>query len=269
LDSQYREIFTRNIGLFTETEQDKIAEAKIAIAGLGGIGALAVERLIRLGVCKLKVTDPGDMEVSNLNRQFGSSMLNIGEKKAAVTVAQVKDINPQANVVYDVSGIREKEDAEKFVEGCDFIIDVMDFGLFKQSILLQRAARRRGIHYLFSTAIGFGAIAVVFDPRGLTLEEYNGLPVDVDVNDFNQLKVPLVKIVPVIPSYAKDLQLIQDIIDGKRYVPTSSIGAGLAAIMSATEVVNVILGRESPKAPNYIFCDLVDRRLVVANINQP
>lgn len=266
MNTHYESTFTRNIGLFTEAEQDTIRKSSVAIAGVGGIGGFAAERLIRLGVNKLKMTDPGDMELSNLNRQFGSSVLNIGQNKAKVAYDHIKDINPQAQISYSTTGIRDEADARAFVSDCDCIIDVMDFGLFKQSILLQRAARRKGIHYLFSTAIGFGAIAVVFDPKGMTLEEYNGLPVDVDVNDPTKLYVPIEKIVPVVPAYAPDVSVIQEIIDGKRYVPTTSIGAGLAAILSASEAVNIILRKEMPKAPKYTFVDLVDRQLVVNNI---
>lgn len=266
MDEQYEAIFTRNIGLFTESEQETIRKSSVAIAGVGGIGGFAAERLIRLGVSKLKINDPGDMEASNLNRQFGSSQLNIGINKARVAFEQIKDINPQAQVFYGTTGIHDKQDADLFVKDCDVIIDVMDFGLFKQSILLQRAARREGIYYLFSTAIGFGAIAVVFAPGGMTLEEYNGLPVDVDVNDPDKLKVSMEKIVPVIPAYAPDISIIQEIIDGKRYVPTSSIGAGLAAILSASEAINIVLKKDLPVAPKYTFCDLVDRQLVVGTI---
>jgi molybdopterin/thiamine biosynthesis adenylyltransferase len=266
MDTLCRDIFTRNIGLFTEAEQDIIRKSSIAIAGVGGIGGLAAERLIRLGIGKLKFTDPGDMEASNLNRQFGSSVLNLGQNKAKVAYEQIRDINPEAIITYNKTGIKTKEDADLFVNDCDFIIDVMDFGLFKESIILQRAARHKGIHYLFSTAIGFGAIAVVFDPKGITLEEYNGLPIDVDVNDPSKLKVSIDKIIPVIPAYGTDMNMIQEIIDGKRYVPTSSIGAGLAAILSASEVINVILGKDIPKAPKYTFFDLVDRQLVVGTI---
>lgn len=266
MDNQYRAIFTRNIGLFTEAEQDTLRKSSIAIAGVGGIGGFASERLIRLGVGKLKITDPGNLEASNLNRQFGSSMLNLGQNKAKVVFEQIKDINPHARISYTNTGIWNEKDANLFVNDCDFLIDVMDFGLFKQSILLQRAARRKGIHYLFSTAIGFGAIAAVFDPRGMTLEEYNGLPLNVDVDDPSKLKVSIEKIVPVIPAYAPDISVIQEIIDGKRYVPTSSVGAGLAAILAASEAISVILGRDVPKAPKYTFFDLVDRQLVVGAV---
>ncbi len=267
MDNLYRAIFSRNIGLFTESEQDMLRRSTIAIAGVGGVGGLAAERLIRLGVGRLKITDPGDLEESNLNRQFGSSMLNLGQNKAEVVFAQIKDINPHAQIFYSNIGITTENDANLFVNDCDFVIDVMDFGLFRESILLQRAARHRGIHYLFATAIGFGAIAVVFDPQGLTLEEYNNLPLNVDIDDAEKLKVPLERIVPIIPSYAADITVIQEIIAGERYVPTSSIGAGLAAILAASEAINVILRRDIPKAPKYTYFDLVDRQLVVGTVS--
>ena len=115
MDGQYGNIFTRNIGLFTDAEQEVIRKSSIAIAGVGGIGGLAAERLIRLGVGKLKFTDPGDMETSNLNRQFGSSMLNIGQNKAKVAFDQIKDINLQAQISYSTTGIRDEKDANLFV----------------------------------------------------------------------------------------------------------------------------------------------------------
>jgi len=266
MDNQYKAIFSRNIGLFTESEQDMLRRSTIAIAGVGGVGGLAAERLIRLGVGRLKITDPGDFEENNFNRQFGSSMLNLGQNKAEVVFAQIKDINPQAQIFYSNTGITTESDANLFVNDCDFVIDAMDYGLFRESILLQRAARHRGIHYLFAAAIGFGAITVVFDPQGLTLEEYNNLPLNVDIDDTEKLKVPLERIVPIIPSYAPDITVIQEIIAGERYVPTSSIGVGLASILAASEAINVILRRDIPKAPKYTYFDLVDRQLVVGTV---
>jgi molybdopterin/thiamine biosynthesis adenylyltransferase len=268
VDDKYKNIFMRNIGLLTEVEQENLSQASIGIAGIGGIGGLAAERLIRLGVGNLKLTDPGLMEASNLNRQFGSSTLNLGQSKVKVAVDEIKDINPKASIVYTNKGIWNEGDANLFVEGIDFLIDTMDFGLFKQSILLQRAARRKGIHYLFSTAIGFGAISVVFAPKGITLEEYDGLPLDVDVDDPKNLKVSLDRIVPIMPAYINDVQEVQDIIDGKRYVPSTCIGAGLAAILTAGDATGVILGKYVPKAPHYTFFDVVDRKLVVGKMKR-
>jgi len=47
MDNLYKAIFSRNVGLFTESEQDKLQTSTIAIAGMGGVGGLLAERLIR------------------------------------------------------------------------------------------------------------------------------------------------------------------------------------------------------------------------------
>jgi len=270
MDNPYKAIFCRNIGFFTESEQDKLQRSVIAIAGMGGVGGLLAERLIRLGVGQLKITDPGAFEESNLNRQFCSSMLNLGQNKAKAVFTQIKDINPQAQIYCSGTGITTENDASLFVSDCDLVIDEMDFGSFRESILLQRAARQRGIHYLFASAIGFGALVVIFDPQGLTLEEYNKLPQNVNLNDTEELRVPLEVILPVVPSYATAVtaDTIHKIITGERPAPTTSVGAGLASILAASEAINVILKkRDIAKAPNYTYVDLLDRQFIVGMVS--
>ena len=267
MDNLYQRIFSRNIGIFTEAEQDKLRHVTIAIAGTGGVGGLLAERLTRLGVGQLKLVDPGAFEESNLNRQFSSSMLNLGENKAETVFNQIKDINPQAQVYYSETGITTENDASLLVDDCDLVIDEMDFGLFRESILLQRAARRRGIYYVFASAIGFGALVVIFDPEGFTLEEYDNLPRDVDLDDIGHLTIPLERICPVVPSYTT-VDIIQEIISGKRPLPTISIGVGLASVLAAHEAINIILQRrEIAKAPRYTYIDLLDRKFIVGVIS--
>lgn len=269
MENLYHRIFSRNIGIFTQSEQDRLRDSTIAIAGAGGVGGLLAERLIRVGVGHLKIVDPEAFEESNLNRQFSSSMLNLGKNKAEEVFAQIKDINPQAKIYYSKTGITTENDASLLVNDCDLVIDEMDFGLFKESILLQRAARRRGIYYIFTSAIGFGALIAIFDPQGLTLEEYDNLPPDVDLDDSQQLMVPLERICPVMPSYATArMDIVQEILSGKMPAPANSIGAGLAAVLAAHEAVNIILQRRDiAKAPKYTYIDLLDRKFIVGTIS--
>ena len=270
MDELYKTIFPRNIGWFTESEQDKLRRSTIAIAGVGGVGGLLAERLIRLGVGQLKITDPGAFEESNFNRQFGASMLTLGKNKAEAVFTQIRDINPQAKIFYSDTGIRTENDATLFVSDCDLVIDEMDLGLFRESIHLQRAARQRGIHYFFTCAIGFGAQVVIFDPHGLTLEEYNKLPPNVDLNAIEKIEWPLERSAPIVPSYAASFPVdtVQKIIAGEMPGPTTSIGVGLASILAANEAINIILKkRDIATAPQYTYIDLLDRRFIVGTVS--
>ena len=270
MDNLYKEIFCRNIGIFTESEQNKLRRSTVAIAGMGGVGGLLAERVIRLGVGRLKIADPSTFEKSNLNRQFGSSISNIGQNKAEVVFTQIKDINPQAEIHYSATGITTEDDAEAFIRDCVLVVDEMDISSLSESILLQRAARQLGIYYLFVTAIGFGALIVVFDPEGLTLEEYNNLPPNIDLSNREGLNVPLDRLLPIMPSYAKDTEpdIIERIIAGERPAPTTSIGVGLASILAVNEVMNIILGKKDiVKAPNYTYIDLIDRQFIVGTVS--
>jgi molybdopterin/thiamine biosynthesis adenylyltransferase len=263
LNDQYRACFERNFGLFSLEDQEKIHNSRIAIAGLGGVGGLAAERLMRLGIGSLRITDPGRFEESNINRQFGSTIGNIGQNKAEMVYGQIKDINPLAKIEYDKQGITTGDGMISFLQNCQVVIDAMDFGMFEESILLQKTAKQMGIFYLFTAAIGFGAISVVFGPDGMTLEEYDRVPSESSRSQGAKISVPIDRILPIVPEYVHDRKLLADIIAGRIPVPTSSIGAGLAAIQAASEAINIIIGRDIPLAPSYTYNDLVDRRLVV------
>ena len=270
MDKQYSEIYSRNIGIFSESEQEKLQQSTIAIAGVGGVGGLLAERLIRMGVGRLKIADPGTFEKSNLNRQFGASMTSLGYNKAETVFHQIKDINPQAKIDYNTAGITSETDAIRFVSDSDLVIDEMDFGLFKQSISLQRAARQRGIYYFFTSAIGFGAVAAIFAPEGLTLEEFDNVPANVDLSSIEKLHVSLERVMPIIPSYTlvKVPTVLQEIYAGERAAPTISIGVGLASILAASEAINIILKKRNVVvAPQYTYIDLLDQRFVIGNVS--
>jgi molybdopterin/thiamine biosynthesis adenylyltransferase len=273
MSNQYQESYSRNIGVFTETEQEQLRNSTIAVAGVGGIGGLLVERLIRMGVGNIRITDLGTYEQSNLNRQYGSSMLTLERYKAEVVHDNIKEIYPEANVYYDNNGITSEEGASQFIEGTDLVIDEMDYGAWKESIYLQRAARKRGVYYLFAGAIGFGALLTNFDPLGITLEEYNKIPPNYGLEKLGELSVPTERILPVVPSYATNamsMEMLQEIIAGQRPVPTCSVGVGLASVLAASNAINILLKRkEVVKAPQYMYIDLLDQIFLTGSVSEP
>ena len=264
MKSKYNDIFSRNKDLISKREQKKIKGCTIAIAGVGGIGGLLAERLIRIGVGHIKITDPGLFKISNLNRQYASNMQTLERNKAKEVYKLLKKINPEAVISYSTKGIWSQKDADKFVKGASVVVDAMDFGLFKEAIYLQRAARNNTIYYMFSSAIGFGTLVVIFKPNGYTLEEYNGLEKDVDVSTIDPSKISIDKIIPQIPPYIIDalgMDTLEKIIAGKFPVPVNSLGVGLSSIVTANEVINIIIKKQPIiTAPKYLHIDLLMRK---------
>jgi len=265
MSDTYRDMFSRNIGFLTEAEQETLRKSSVGIAGVGGVGGLLAERLFRLGVGHMRITDPGDFEASNRNRQLCSTVATEGKNKAAVICSHLRDINPEGKIESSRHGICSQQDADAFAAGCDVVVDEMDFGMFREAIYLQRAARRGGRYYLFASAIGFGGLVVVFDSRGMTLEEYNVLEADVDLAGVSEPEVPLERVCPVIPSYVASISkdIADQMICGERPVSTNSIGVGAASLLAASEVLNILLGRRAIRcAPQYTYVDLMDLRFV-------
>jgi len=65
----YADAFDRNLGWFTEKEQQSLRGKTIAIAGMGGVGGVHLLTLVRLGVTKFHIADLDVFEVANFNRQ--------------------------------------------------------------------------------------------------------------------------------------------------------------------------------------------------------
>ena len=94
----YGEFTTRNIGFVTAAEQARLREAKVFVAGVGGMGGAAVACLVRAGVGAVEIADMDTFEVSNLNRQIFATMDTVGVEKTEATRAAIARINPECQV---------------------------------------------------------------------------------------------------------------------------------------------------------------------------
>jgi len=75
----------------------QLKSARVAIAGLGGLGSNIAVSLARLGVGELLLVDHDTVEPSNLNRQhYGIS--HLGMTKTSALKSQLADINPFINI---------------------------------------------------------------------------------------------------------------------------------------------------------------------------
>ena len=92
------EAFSRNIGLLTQAEEDKLANATVAIPGMGGVGGVHLITMTRTGVGKFHIADFDTYDPVNINRQFGARVPDFGRPKMEVMKEQALSINPYLEI---------------------------------------------------------------------------------------------------------------------------------------------------------------------------
>lgn len=104
--------------------EKRLREAKVAIAGLGGLGSNIAVALARTGVGNLLLVDDDVVEPSNLNRQT-YTLRHLGKKKTEALAEQLAEINPFIRV--DARQERVTDDnALAIFEGVEILCEAFD-----------------------------------------------------------------------------------------------------------------------------------------------
>lgn len=104
----------------------RLAAARVAVFGLGGVGGYVAEALARSGVGQLDLIDHDTVSVSNLNRQILALRSTVGMLKVEAARLRVLDINPACQVqVYPCFFTRENAGDFDF-HAYDYIVDAID-----------------------------------------------------------------------------------------------------------------------------------------------
>ncbi|WP_051393135.1 HesA/MoeB/ThiF family protein [Glycomyces arizonensis] len=144
-DDDYRERTSRNTGFIPDDVQDRLREANVLIAGCGSIGGAAVEPLVRMGVRRFALADPGTYELNNLNRQ-NAGIEDLGRNKAEAAAERIRAVDPDSRTRVCDRGITA-ENVEELVGESDVIVDGVDVttrqGLRAKYLLHESASRHR------------------------------------------------------------------------------------------------------------------------------
>ncbi|MBP6975588.1 MAG: ThiF family adenylyltransferase [Candidatus Moranbacteria bacterium] len=246
----FQEAFSRNKGLLTEAEQERLRQSTVAVAGLGGVGGIEAVGLARLGVGHFHLSDPDTFEVANFNRQAGAMMSTVGKQKAEVIMAMIHDINPFAQVKVWNTALDETS-VGPFLDGADIVVDGIDFFAPKARRLLYHAAREKGLFVVGAGPIGFGSALLVFDPKGMDFDTY------FDIHDgMSEKDMTIYYGLGVTPSLLQRSYFRPEKIDfDKKSGASLSIGTFFAAGFVLTNVAKVLLGHPVSCAPASMHFD--------------
>lgn len=146
------EEFSRTASLLGEEALQKLAEAKVAVFGVGGVGGYVVEALARSGVGSLTLIDSDTVSLNNINRQIIATHSTVGVPKVEAFAARVKDIAPDCSVT-PLQMLYLPESANSFdISAYDYIVDAVDNVSAK--IELATRSEKEGVKIISSMGMG-------------------------------------------------------------------------------------------------------------------
>ena len=137
--------------LLGQAAMDRLARARVAVVGLGGVGSWCAEALCRAGVGKLTLIDSDTVAESNINRQLEALGSTVGQPKAAALAARLRDIAPDAEIS-PVTALYSAGNREILPAGLDYIADCIDLVSCKLDLI--ETALSRGVPVI--SALGTG-----------------------------------------------------------------------------------------------------------------
>ena len=129
--------------LLGQEKADRLQRAHVLVVGLGGVGAYAAEMICRAGVGRMTIVDADSVQPTNLNRQLPALHSTLGQAKADVMAARLRDINPQLELTV-VQAFLKDDDIPALLDAApyDFVVDAIDT-LAPKCHLIAETLRRR------------------------------------------------------------------------------------------------------------------------------
>lgn len=146
------EQFIRTEMIFGKEGMERLANARVAVFGIGGVGGHVVEALARSGVGTLDLIDNDTVCLSNLNRQIIATHRTLGQYKVDAAAERVREINPDAVVnTYRLFYLPETADQFDFTQ-YDYVVDAID--TVSGKLMLAEQAVRAGTPIISSMGAG-------------------------------------------------------------------------------------------------------------------
>lgn len=159
-------IFRRSELLLGNDVMERIAQKRVIIFGVGGVGSWCAESLVRSGIRQLTIVDSDRVCITNINRQLMATTETVGQVKVEALKERLLTINPSAEITA-LQKIFTQETAGEFdLDSYDYIIDAID-SLKDKALLIMMATQLPSSKFFSS----MGA-ALKMDPTRIRVAEF-------------------------------------------------------------------------------------------------
>ncbi|MGH7639571.1 MAG: HesA/MoeB/ThiF family protein [Candidatus Dormibacteria bacterium] len=153
-----RQLLLKEVG---ERGQLRLARARVAVVGCGGLGVPAALYLGAAGVGRLLLLDPDRVELDNLNRQVAFRTEEVGLPKAHLLAARIRELNPTIEVEARAEAVGQGS-IGALLEEVEAVLECSDDPRVK--FLVNDACAKRGVGVVIGGAVGLAGQVVAVPP---------------------------------------------------------------------------------------------------------
>lgn len=165
-----RQIRYKNIG---PDGQDKLLSSRVVIVGMGALGCVSANELVRAGVGYVRLIDRDLVEQSNLQRQVLYTEADAADSAPKVFAAaeHLSAANPEIELDPVFSDLNSAN-ADELLGGCDLVVDATDN--LETRYLINEFCVQNNIPWVYGGAVESEGMAASFLPGGPCLTCFTG-----------------------------------------------------------------------------------------------
>jgi adenylyltransferase/sulfurtransferase len=136
-----------------EAGQQRIQAARVLVVGLGALGTVTADQIVRAGIGFVRLIDRDFVELSNLQRQslFDEDDVRNNLPKAAAAEARLRRINSSIEIDAKIEDVNPSN-IEEFIGDVDLVLDALDN--FETRFVVNDACVKHGKPWIYTAAVG-------------------------------------------------------------------------------------------------------------------
>lgn len=226
--------FVRTRNLIGDEAMEKLANSRVAVFGIGGVGGHVVEALARSGVGAIDLIDRDTVAESNINRQIIATISNVGKYKVDAMKERIADINPDCKVeAYPCFYLPDTKDEFDF-SNYDYVVDAVDTVTAKLTLVCE--AKEKGVPIISSMGAGNKLNPAMFEVADIYKTSVCPLA-KVMRRELKKRGIDSLKVV-----YSKEEAIKPSNLEGEERVPGSTAFVpSVAGLIMASEVIKDLI----------------------------
>lgn len=136
-----------------EAGQQQLAAARVLVIGLGALGTVTADQIVRAGVGFVRLIDRDFVELSNLQRQslFDEEDVRSNLPKAVAAEARLRRINSSVQIEANVDDVNPSN-IEDWLADVDLVLDALDN--FETRFVVNDACAKHRKPWIYTAAVG-------------------------------------------------------------------------------------------------------------------